>query len=96
MKSHISQHPFGNPAQNRGWNLCDMIDVIHGYVVSRDPTQDGWIEKFIKRKWNSGLFLAVGAAEKRNPNCHKYATFEVGVFMFSLPKKHVKFFFEIF
>ena len=24
-KSHISQHPFGNPAPNRDWKLCDMI-----------------------------------------------------------------------
>ena len=39
---------------------------------SRDPTRDGCIKEFIKRKWNSGLFWAVGAAEKKKPpNCHK-------------------------
>ena len=32
-KSHISQHPSGNPAPNRGWKLYDMIKVIHDYVV---------------------------------------------------------------
>ena len=32
-----------------------------------DSTTDGWIEEFIKRKWTSGLFWAVGAAaEKKN------------------------------
>ena len=32
-KSHIIQHPFGNPAPNMGWKLYDMIEVIHGFVV---------------------------------------------------------------
>ena len=36
---------------------------------------------------NSGLFWAVRAAEKKNPNCHKYATFEDVFFMFSWAKK---------
>ena len=34
--------------------------------TSRDPTRDGWIKEFIKRKWSSGLFWAVGAAENKN------------------------------
>ena len=33
-KSHISQHPFENPAPDRVWKLYDMIEIIHGYVVS--------------------------------------------------------------
>ena len=32
---------------------------------SRDPTRDGCIKEFIKRKWSSGLFWAVGAAERK-------------------------------
>ena len=32
--SHVSQHPFGYPAPNRGWKLHDMIEVIHGYLLS--------------------------------------------------------------
>ena len=35
-------------------------------IITRDPTRDGWIEEFIKQKWSSGLFWAVGAAEKKN------------------------------
>ena len=45
------------------------------YYVCRDPTRDGWIKEFIKRKWSSGLIWAVGAAEKKLLNCYKYATF---------------------
>ena len=44
----------------------------------RDPTWDGCIKEFIKQKWSSGMFWAVGAAEKKKPpNCYKYATFGV-------------------
>ena len=31
----------------------------------RDPTRDGWIKEFIKQKLSSGMFWAVGAAEKK-------------------------------
>ena len=37
-------------------------------------------------------FWAVGAAEKKNPNCHKYATFEVSFLMISWPKIVLDFF----
>ena len=37
---------------------------------SRDPTRDGCIKEFIKRKWSSGLFWAVGAAEKKTSQLH--------------------------
>ena len=41
------------------------------------------IKEFIKRKLSSGLFWAVGAAEKKKPpNYHKYATFLGGFFNF--------------
>ena len=43
-------------------------------------TTDHWIQKSIKRIFSSGLFWAVGAAEKKN--CHKYATFEVSFLYF--------------
>ena len=36
------------------------------YQTTRDSSRDGWIKKFIKRKWSSGLFWVVGAAEKKN------------------------------
>ena len=51
------------------------IDICSWYIstdkycsskLHRDSSRDGWIEKFIKRKWSSGLFWAVGAAEKKN------------------------------
>jgi hypothetical protein len=30
-----------------------------------DPTRDGWIKEFIKRKWSSGLFWAVRLQRKK-------------------------------
>ena len=33
-------------------------------------TTDHRIQESIKRIFNSGLFWAVGAADKKNPNCH--------------------------
>ena len=52
------------------------------YTAPRYSTTDHWIQKSIKQIFNSGLFWAVGAAEKKNPNCHKYATFKDSFFMF--------------
>ena len=37
-------------------------------------------------------FWAVGAAEKKTPNCHKYATFWGGFFKFLRSKNNFKFF----
>ena len=37
------------------------------FGLDKDPTRDGWIKEFIKRKRNSGLFWAVRAAEKITP-----------------------------
>ena len=66
------------------------------YLPSQDPsyTTDYWIQESIKRIFNSGLFWAVGAAEKKKttPNCHKYPTFWGGFLMFSRSKNN----FEIF
>ena len=42
-----------------------------------------------------GLFWAVMAAEKKNPNCHKYATFWGGFFNFLWAKK-IKIFWKVF
>ena len=55
--------------------------------LCRDPTRDGWIKEFIKRKWSSGLFWAVGLQRKKTPNCHKDATFWGGFFYFFVGKK---------
>ena len=45
----------------------------------KDPTcstTDHWIQESVIRIFNSGLFCAVGAAEKQKyANCHKYANF---------------------
>ena len=42
------------------------VSVVNSWVYIRDPTWDGCIKEFIKRKWSSGLFWAVRAAEKKN------------------------------
>ena len=45
----------------------------------KDPrysTTDHWTQESVKRIFNSELFCAVGAAEKKTyANCYKYATF---------------------
>ena len=41
---------------------------------------------------NLGPFWAVEPAEKKNPNCHKYATFEVSFLWFHSQKKPFIFF----
>ena len=46
-------------------------------AAPRYSASDHWIQASIKQIFNSGLFWAIGAAErKKNPNCHKYATFD--------------------
>jgi hypothetical protein len=40
------------------------------------------------------VFGVQGCREKKNPNCHKYATFEASFFMFSWAKKNLKSFLE--
>ena len=59
------------------WKLLKFIISFFQRICMtiRDPTRDGCIKEFIKQKRSSGLFLAVGAAEKKNSKCHKYATF---------------------
>ena len=52
-------HIPGIDAQNIG---DDKLAVM--YKI-RDPTRDGWIKEFIKQKWSSGLYWAVGGAEKK-------------------------------
>ena len=44
----------------------------------RDLSRDDWIKEFIKRKSSSGLFWAVGAAEKNKlPTAKSKQHFEV-------------------
>ena len=52
-----------------------MLDLPSYHMANRDSSRDSWIENFMK--WNEvlGCFWAGGAAEKKTPNCHKYATF---------------------
>ena len=47
------------------------------------------MQESIKRIFNSGLFWAVGAAEKKNANCHKYATFEGSFLCFQGQKQNI-------
>ena len=78
----------------------DYLPTVIGYItptypptteVNRDPTRDGWIIKeFIKRKWSSELIWAVGAAENKPPNCHKYATFLGAFFQLFVGKIFLK------
>ena len=53
------------------------------YLWTTDKETDEPWDIFIIWIFISGLFWAVGAAEKKNPNCHNYATFEVSFLMFS-------------
>ena len=53
--------------------------------TARYSTTDHCIQESVKRIFSSGLFWAVGAAEKKELNCYKYATFEVSFLMFSWP-----------
>ena len=54
--------------------ICKLLVITRNGLKSsqnnfseiRDPTRDGWIKEFIKRKWSSGLFRAVRVAEKKN------------------------------
>jgi hypothetical protein len=55
----------------------------------RYSTTDQWIQESIEWIFNSGLFWAVGAAEKKNPNCHKYATFVVSFLCFHGQKIYI-------
>ena len=77
--------------------ICKPVHTVSFDWFLRDLSRDDWIEEFIKRKWSSGLFWAVGAAEKKKtPNCHKYATFQCGhynvfkFFFFFFPTKSWK------
>ena len=70
-----------------------MDDSAHGhgftaeeYYYPRYSITDHWIQESKKWIFDSGLFWAVGAAEKQNPNCHKYATFEVVFLCFHCQK----------
>ena len=71
--------------------LCSGISTAssHSELVCepRYSTTDPWIQESIKRIINSRLFWAVGAAEKKKANCHKYATFEVSFLCFHGQKK---------
>ena len=59
-----------------------LIWPFQGYRPKYSTT-DHWIQEYVKRIFNSGC-------REKNPNCHKYATFEVSFFIFSWPKKHLK------
>ena len=67
--------------KNIRMRILIMDDSAHGhdftaeeYYYPRYSTTDHWIQESIKRIFN--------------PNCHKYAAFEVSFLMFSWPKNH--------
>ena len=54
------------------WNRLMLYAPFHSpfHRLNSDSTseiltRDGWIKKFIKQNWSSGLFGAVGAADKK-------------------------------
>ena len=55
-----------------------IYKICKRWVLCRDSSRDGWIEKFIKRKWRSVLFWAGGAAEK-NPTAISMQHFGVKI-----------------
>ena len=58
-------------------------------LATRDPTRDGWLKEFVKRKWSSVLFWAVGAAEeKKIPTAISKQLFEAFFFYFFMGKKN--------
>ena len=80
--------------KNIRMRILIMDDSAHGhdftaeeYYYPRYSTTDHWIQESIKRIFNSGLFWTVGTAEKKNPNCHKYASFEGSFFYVFRGKK---------
>ena len=58
----------------------------------RDPTRDGYIKEFIKRKWSSGLFWAVGAAKKKKGSGPIMSNFLGCFFQLFVVKKKLYFF----
>ena len=72
--------------------LSDLTRIC----AHRDPTRDGCIKEFIKRKLSFGLFWAVGAAEKKKlPTAISNATFWGGFLMFSRSKNKFNLFLKI-
>ena len=47
------------------WIIKNNTNLNSILANTRDLSRDDWIKEFIKRKWSSGLFWAVGAAEKK-------------------------------
>ena len=82
---------------------CDILSRrqltnqnVHATTLFGKPAEtlaDDWIKEFIKQKWSSGLFWAVGAAEKKKlPTAISMQLFEVFFQLFVGKKKffHVK------
>ena len=69
---------------------CTLMNTTNLFKMSRNQRSYQRLKEFIKWKWSSGLFWADGAAEKKTPNRHKYATFWGGFLMFSRSKNTFK------
>ena len=54
--------------KSRFWQFSLIFRFDIHSVKTRDLSRDNCINEFIKRNWSSGLFWAVGAAEKKTPN----------------------------
>ena len=57
-------------------------------------TKDHWIQEFIKRIFNSGLFWAVGLRRKNDPNCLEHARSFWGQFFMFWWLQKKRFFFN--
>ena len=71
--------------------LASQIVMVSLCIMQRKPKTDPHIIKSTNKRtevswdtfpiwiFNHGPFWAVGAAERKKPNCHKYATFEASL-----------------
>ena len=78
----------------------EWLEILYNTRVKctyRDLSRDDWIKEFIKRKWSSGLFWAVGAAEKKKlPTAISMQLLEVVFSTFCGQKNIFKFFQKYF
>ena len=71
-----------------------MFGALCMYISARDLSRDDWIEEFIKRKWSSGLFWAVWAAERKKGSGPIMSKFLRWVFQLFVVKKKEKIFWK--
>ena len=77
--------------------IIDLVAKNDFEIAIRDPTRDGCIKEFIRGKRSSGLFWAVGAAERKKlQTAISMQLFEVFFFNFLCAKRIFKNFLNTF